>query len=117
LCSAKREMENEIISGRQTLVVIAGFRTGVSVEDAFWNRLKEIAADRNMTLSDLVTTINSEREHNNLSSAIRLFVLDHYRRQAVSSAEEAPERFLTNKVEEFKLDAEQRKRVVVQEHD
>jgi predicted DNA-binding ribbon-helix-helix protein len=90
-------MENEIISGRQTLVVIAGFRTGVSVEDAFWNRLKEIAADRNMTLSDLVTTINSEREHNNLSSAIRLFVLDHYRRQAVSSAEEAPERFLTNK--------------------
>ena len=58
-------------------------RTGVSLEDAFWSRLKEIAADRNMTLSDLVTTINSKRKHNNLSSAIRLFVLDHYRRQAV----------------------------------
>jgi hypothetical protein len=37
----------------------------------------------NMTLSDLVTTINSKRKQNNLSSAVRLFVLDHYRRQAV----------------------------------
>jgi predicted DNA-binding ribbon-helix-helix protein len=36
-----------------------------------------------MTPPDLVTTINSKRKHNNLSSAIRLFVLDHYRRQAV----------------------------------
>ena len=34
-----------------------------------------------MTLSDVVTAINSERKHNNLSSAIRLFVLDHYRGQ------------------------------------
>jgi predicted DNA-binding ribbon-helix-helix protein len=36
-----------------------------------------------MTLSDLVTTINAKRKHNNLSSSVRLFVLDHYRRQAV----------------------------------
>ena len=34
-----------------------------------------------MTLSDVVTAINSERKHNNLSSAVRLFVLDHYRGQ------------------------------------
>jgi predicted DNA-binding ribbon-helix-helix protein len=73
---------------RKSLIVkrsirVAGRRTGVSVEDAFWNRFKEIAADRNMTLSDLVTTINSKRKHNNLSSSVRLFVLDHYRRQAV----------------------------------
>ena len=64
-------------------ILIAGHRTSISVEDAFWKGLKEIAADRNMTLSDLVTTINSKRKHNNLSSAVRLFVLDHYRRQAV----------------------------------
>jgi predicted DNA-binding ribbon-helix-helix protein len=64
-------------------ILIAGRKTGVSVEDAFWNGLKEIAADRSMTRSDLVTTINSKRKHNNISSAIRLFVLDHYRRQAV----------------------------------
>jgi predicted DNA-binding ribbon-helix-helix protein len=71
---------------RKSLIVkrsirIAGRRTGVSVEDAFWKGLKEIAADRNMTLSDLVTTINSKRKQGNQSSAIRLFVLDHYRRQ------------------------------------
>jgi predicted DNA-binding ribbon-helix-helix protein len=64
-------------------ISLAGRKTGVSIEDAFWNGLKEIAADRNMTVSDLVTTINSKRKHNNLSSAARLFVLDHYRRQAV----------------------------------
>ena len=49
-------------------VAIAGHKTSISVEDAFWKGLKEIAADRNMTLSDLVTTINSKREDNNLSS-------------------------------------------------
>ena len=64
-------------------ILIAGRKTGVSIEDAFWKGLKEVAADRNMTPSDLVTTINSKREHDNLSSAVRLFVLDHYRRQAV----------------------------------
>jgi predicted DNA-binding ribbon-helix-helix protein len=63
-------------------IVTAGNKTGVSVEDAFWKGLKEIARGRNMTLSDLVTTINSKRKHNNLSSAIRLFVLDHYRRRS-----------------------------------
>jgi predicted DNA-binding ribbon-helix-helix protein len=62
-------------------VAIAGHKTSISVEDAFWKGLKEIAADRNMTLSDLVTTINSKREDNNLSSAVRLFVLDHYDEQ------------------------------------
>jgi predicted DNA-binding ribbon-helix-helix protein len=62
---------------------IAGHRTSISVEDAFWKGLKQIAQDRDMTQSELVTTINSERKHNNLSSAVRLFVLDHYRRQAV----------------------------------
>ena len=68
---------------RPTNISIAGRKTGVSVENAFWNGLKEIAAGGNMKLSDLVATINSKRKHNNLSSAIRLFVLDHYRRQAV----------------------------------
>jgi predicted DNA-binding ribbon-helix-helix protein len=62
-------------------IVIAGHKTSVSLEDAFWKGLKEIAGDRDMTLSDLVATIDSERQHGNLSSAIRLFVLDHYRNQ------------------------------------
>jgi predicted DNA-binding ribbon-helix-helix protein len=62
-------------------VVIAGHKTSVSLEDAFWTGLKEIAGSRDMTLSDLVAAIDSERRHGNLSSAIRLFVLDHYRAQ------------------------------------
>jgi predicted DNA-binding ribbon-helix-helix protein len=63
-------------------IVIAGHKTSVSLEDAFWVGLKEIAVDRAVTLSDLVASIDSERRHGNLSSAIRLFVLDHYRAQA-----------------------------------
>ena len=64
-------------------IVIAGHKTSVSLEDAFWKGLKEIADERNMTLSDLVATIDSERRHGNLSSAIRLFVLDHYKSLSV----------------------------------
>lgn len=63
-------------------IVIASHKTSVSLEDAFWNGLKEIAGSRNMPLSDLVSQIDSQRQHGNLSSAIRLFVLDHYRNQA-----------------------------------
>ncbi|HVZ54781.1 MAG TPA: ribbon-helix-helix domain-containing protein [Pseudolabrys sp.] len=60
-------------------IVIAGHKTSVSLEDAFWKGLKEIAGNREMTLSDLVAAIDTDRRHGNLSSAIRLFVLDHYR--------------------------------------
>lgn len=63
-------------------IVIAGHKTSVSLEDAFWRGLKEIAGSRDMTLSDLVSAIDSDRRHGNLSSAIRLFVLNHYRSQA-----------------------------------
>ena len=60
-------------------IVIGGHKTSVSLEEAFWKGLKEIAADRRLTLSDMVSVIDSERANGNLSSAIRLFVLDHYR--------------------------------------
>ncbi|QTL03549.1 ribbon-helix-helix domain-containing protein [Aquabacter sp. L1I39] len=66
-------------------IVIAGHKTSVSLEDAFWDALKEIAASRRLTLSDLVATIDSSRTQGNLSSAIRLFVLDHYRENAASA--------------------------------
>ena len=62
-------------------IVIAGHKTSVSLEDAFWTSLKEIAGDRDITLSDLVASIDTDRRAGNLSSAIRLFVLDHYRAQ------------------------------------
>jgi predicted DNA-binding ribbon-helix-helix protein len=59
-------------------IVIAGHKTSVSLEDAFWQGLKEIADERDLTLSDLVASIDTGRRKGNLSSAIRLFVLDHY---------------------------------------
>ena len=50
-------------------VVVAGHKTSVSLEDAFWNGLKEIARGRNTTLSELVGAIDSERQHSNLACA------------------------------------------------
>jgi predicted DNA-binding ribbon-helix-helix protein len=58
---------------------IAGRNTSVTVEDAFWKPLKEIAARRKTTLTRLAAAIDATRQHGNLSSAIRLFVLDYYR--------------------------------------
>jgi predicted DNA-binding ribbon-helix-helix protein len=72
-------------------IVIAGHKTSVSLEDAFWRGLKEIAGGRDMTLSELVAAIDSERQHGNLSSAIRLYVLDFYRAQ-IPVEEEAEHR-------------------------
>ncbi len=60
-------------------IVVAGHKTSVSLEDAYRKSLKEIASGRNMTLSSLVTAVDSERPQSNLSSAIRLFVLDFCR--------------------------------------
>ena len=60
-------------------IVIAGHKTSVSLEDAFWDSLKEIAAARDETLSDVVAGIDGARSQGNLSSAIRLYVLDHFR--------------------------------------
>ena len=67
-------------------IVIAGHKTSVSLEDAFWEGLKEIAGERHMSSSDLVAAIDSER-HGNLSSAIRLFVLDFHRAQSSDAQE------------------------------
>jgi len=70
-------------------IVIAGHKTSVSLEDAFWSSLKEIAGGRDVTLSDIVASIDTDRRGGNLSSAIRLFVLEHYRsRQATTAAHE-----------------------------
>jgi predicted DNA-binding ribbon-helix-helix protein len=63
-------------------VVLAGHKTSVSLEDAFWRSVKELAAARGVSLSVLLTAIGSEHHHSNLSSGIRLFVLNHYRGQS-----------------------------------
>ena len=60
-------------------VIIAGHKTSVSLEDAFWKAVKEIAIAQGTTLSNVVSSVDAERKCGNLSSGIRLFVLDFYR--------------------------------------
>jgi predicted DNA-binding ribbon-helix-helix protein len=67
---------------RKHSLSIAGHRTSVSLEDPFWTALKEIAAAEGRTMAALIVEIDSRREGNNLSSALRLHVLAHYRRLA-----------------------------------
>jgi predicted DNA-binding ribbon-helix-helix protein len=74
-CSAfgsKRDTSNESAIVKRS-VIIAGHKTSVSVEDAFWKELKANAGERDMNLSELITSIDSDRQHSNLSSAIRLY--------------------------------------------
>jgi len=70
-------------------VVVSGHTTSVTLEDEFWNGLKEIAQARGSTVSQTVTEIDTTRQHNNLSSAIRLFVLGHIRDEKMRAAFEA----------------------------
>ena len=75
-------------------IVIEGHKTSISIEDIFWNSLKEIARDRAMTLSKLVASIDASRvSGSNLSSAIRVYVLDRFRTQVhtlLGRREDAP---------------------------
>ena len=81
-------------------IVVAGHKTSVSLEEAFWNGMKEISGLRNMTLSELVGEIDSNRQQGNLSSAIRLFVLDYFKSRALA----APQEFEAAKLEQEELD-------------
>jgi predicted DNA-binding ribbon-helix-helix protein len=79
-------------------IVIAGHKTSASLEDAFWRGLKEIASARHVTLSALIAGIDSGRGGGNLSSAIRLFVLDHYRAMISTPADSRSAHAETEKV-------------------
>jgi predicted DNA-binding ribbon-helix-helix protein len=65
-------------------IVIGGHKTSVSLEDFFWTSLKQIARERTTTVSELVEALDAAREFGNLSSSIRVFVLDHYRNNVAS---------------------------------
>jgi predicted DNA-binding ribbon-helix-helix protein len=60
-------------------VIVDGHKTSVCLEDAFWSCLNEIAQAQGATVSQTVTEIEKSRQRHNLSSAIRLFVLDWVR--------------------------------------
>jgi predicted DNA-binding ribbon-helix-helix protein len=59
-------------------IVIVGHKTSISLEDVFWNALREIAAARRLPISELVASIDADRKGGNLSSAIRVFVFSHH---------------------------------------
>jgi predicted DNA-binding ribbon-helix-helix protein len=68
-------------------MVIAGHRTTLSMPDVFWFALKEIAAQEGIPVSQLVNRIDIDREYANLSSLLRVYVVDYYRRLAEKRAE------------------------------
>lgn len=67
-------------------IVIGGHKTSVSLEEAFWQELKRIAGHQRATLSSVVGSIDLQRQQGNLSSAIRLFVLEQTRARAMEAA-------------------------------
>jgi predicted DNA-binding ribbon-helix-helix protein len=73
-------------------VVIAKHKTSISLEDEFWMALKEIARGRRLTLSPLILAIRQHYE-GNLSSAVRVFVFDHYRAQVPVAAADSSRSF------------------------
>lgn len=73
---------------RKRSVVIAGHRTSVSLENAFWEALKQEAAARGQTINQIITGIDKQR-YGNLSSAIRLFILENIR-SAVKQTQPKP---------------------------
>ncbi|HZB89806.1 MAG TPA: ribbon-helix-helix domain-containing protein [Stellaceae bacterium] len=63
---------------RKRSVTIAGHSTSLSLEEAFWEDLRELARRRGVSLNALIGTVDAERR-GNLSSALRLFILACYR--------------------------------------
>ena len=63
-------------------VIIANrHQTSISLEEEFWQELQDIAKEKKSTINQLVTEIDSKREHENLSSAIRVYILKHLQQQ------------------------------------
>jgi predicted DNA-binding ribbon-helix-helix protein len=62
-------------------IILAGHKTSISLEEGFWEALKDIAGKQKQTISELITSIDADRSLGNLSSAARLFVLNHYQRR------------------------------------
>ena len=73
-------MSNSVFTKRPTKhsIVFRGRKTSVSLEAPFWAALQKIASERRQTISDTVAFIGEQRETINLSSAVRVFVLDHF---------------------------------------
>jgi len=72
------DLPNQAVNKKRS-VVVAGHRTSVSLEPIFWDQLRTIANQRRLSVNELVTLIDQQR-NGSLSSAIRVFVLESLRR-------------------------------------
>ena len=68
-------------SNQKHSVTIRGHRTSITLEPAFWDSLKEIAAVQKRSVSDIVAEADT-KDPKNLSSTLRLFVLDYYKNKS-----------------------------------
>jgi predicted DNA-binding ribbon-helix-helix protein len=66
-------------------IIIGNHRTSISLEDDFWAGLRQIARERAITASKLIGMLDAERNGGNLSSTIRVFVLDHFRNNVANA--------------------------------
>jgi predicted DNA-binding ribbon-helix-helix protein len=80
----KRKFSDSRVQKRT--VRVGAHLTSLTVEDEFWEGLKEIARERQLPLNTLITDIHKQRKHANLSSVIRLFVLERYVKLAAERA-------------------------------
>jgi len=71
-------------------VSIAGHRTSISLEEPFWQELQSIASRRGISVQHLVGRIDEEREGQNLSSALRIFVLQDVQSRARANGDSSP---------------------------
>jgi predicted DNA-binding ribbon-helix-helix protein len=69
-------------------VQISGHQTSIALEDPFWDALLEIAEEKKQTVNELISWLDIHRKRANLSSHLRLFVLNHYR-QAIEARRKA----------------------------
>ncbi|HIF26904.1 MAG TPA: hypothetical protein EYG18_02540 [Micavibrio sp.] len=66
---------------RKRSIKIAGHATSISLEDEFWDALNDIAESKSLGITALIELIDKQRKTDNLSSAIRLYVLDYFRKK------------------------------------
>jgi predicted DNA-binding ribbon-helix-helix protein len=83
--AAIREEAAMISNVKKRSIVIRNHKTSISLEDMFWACLQQIARERVTTLPKLIGMLHAERNRGNLSSTIRVFVLDHYRNNVSSN--------------------------------
>ncbi len=72
-------LSNQSLNKKRSFTV-GNRKTSLSLEDAFWFSLKELAEEERVPVSRLIARVDASRQHANLSSAIRIYILEHYRR-------------------------------------